>query len=63
MLNLEAQQHIEECRRQLEKANEITGLDLAVSKAMGSLIIAIEQLSVIVEDLAQREQGTVSPMT
>ena len=63
MLNIEAQQHIEECRRQLEKAKEITGLDLAVSKAIGSLIIAIEQLSVIVEDLAQREQGSVSPMT
>jgi hypothetical protein len=58
MNSIEAQQHIEEARRMLDKADK-TDIDgnQSVATCIGALIIAIEQLTVIVEDLANREQG------
>lgn len=54
MNNLQAQEHIDECRRMLAIC-DVPGGDY--SKYIGALIIAIDQLATVVEDLANREQG------
>lgn len=59
MTNIEVQGHIDECRRMLEKIDETVINDIPTSKAIGSLIVAVDQLSVVVEDLANREQSKV----
>lgn len=62
MDNLQAAQHIAECRRLLQKADaqdKPVIKDETVAFSIGALIIAIDQLAAVVEDLASREQGKV----
>lgn len=59
MNSIEAQRHIDECRRLLDIANQEKLSDYRTSVCIGGLIIAIEQLAEVVEDLAKREQGKV----
>lgn len=62
MNNMQAQQHIAECRRLLQKADaqdKPTIKDEMAAYSIGCLILAIDQLAAVVEDLASREQGRV----
>lgn len=62
MINTQAQDHITECRRLLQKADAqdwpAIG-DETVAYSICALISAVDQLAAVVEDLASQEHGKV----
>lgn len=58
MTSIEAKEHLDEARRYLAQADD-QRLDPQTAKAVGALIIAIDQVVEVVRDLASREQGKV----
>jgi len=62
MNSIQVKQHIEECRRLLQKADaqdKPTIKDKTVAYSIGTLIVAIDQLAEVVEDLAYRQQAGI----
>jgi hypothetical protein len=62
MNSIEAQKHIAECRLMLEQADAPSGppiKDKTAAYSISALITAVDQLALVVADLASREHGAV----